>query len=96
VLANLGAEVVKVEPAPEGDATRRLPGFGIGFFGFLDRSKRSFVVDLKTEEGQGLGHLLAADADVVVENYGPGTMERLGGGYGQLAALNPMDRLFPD
>jgi crotonobetainyl-CoA:carnitine CoA-transferase CaiB-like acyl-CoA transferase len=89
VLADLGAEVVKVEPAPEGDATRRLPGFGIGFFGYLNRNKRSFVVDLKTEAGRGLVHRLAADADVVVENYGPGTMERLGCGYDQLAAQNP-------
>jgi crotonobetainyl-CoA:carnitine CoA-transferase CaiB-like acyl-CoA transferase len=89
VLADLGAEVVKVEPVPEGDVTRRLPGFGIGFFGYLNRNKRSFVADLKTEEGQGLVHRLAADADVVVENYGPGTMERLGCGYDQLAPLNP-------
>jgi crotonobetainyl-CoA:carnitine CoA-transferase CaiB-like acyl-CoA transferase len=89
VLADLGADVVKVEPAPEGDATRRLPGFGIGFFGYLNRNKRSFVVDLKSGEGQGLAHRLAAEADVVVENYGPGTMERLGCGYGQLAPLNP-------
>ena len=79
LLADLGADVIKGEPVPEGDATRRLPGFGIGFFGYLNRNKRSFVVNLKT----------AADADVVVENYGPGTMERLGCGYEQLAAQNP-------
>jgi crotonobetainyl-CoA:carnitine CoA-transferase CaiB-like acyl-CoA transferase len=89
LLADLGADVVKVEPAPEGDATRRLPGFGIGFFGYLNRNKRSFAVDLKTEEGRALVHRLVADADVVVENYGPGTMERLGCGYEQLAPLNP-------
>jgi crotonobetainyl-CoA:carnitine CoA-transferase CaiB-like acyl-CoA transferase len=89
LLADLGADVMKVEPAPEGDATRRLPGFGIGFFGYLNRNKRSFVVDLKTEEGLALVHRLVADADVVVENYGPGTMERLGCGYEQLASLNP-------
>src|SRR5690606_20484829 len=89
LLADLGADVVKVEPAPEGDATRRLPGFAIGFFGYLNRNKRSFVVDLKTKDGQALVHRLAADADVLVENYGPGTMERLGCGYQQLEALNP-------
>jgi crotonobetainyl-CoA:carnitine CoA-transferase CaiB-like acyl-CoA transferase len=89
LLADLGADVVKVEPAPEGDATRRLPGFGIGFFGYLNRNKRSFAVDLKTEEGRALVHRLVAAADVVVENYGPGTMERLGCGYEQLAPLNP-------
>jgi crotonobetainyl-CoA:carnitine CoA-transferase CaiB-like acyl-CoA transferase len=88
LLADLGADVVKVEPAPEGDATRRLPGFGIGFFGYLNRNKRSFAVDLKTEEGRALVHRLVADADVVVENYGPGTMERLGCGYEQLQPLN--------
>ena len=79
LLADLGADVIKGEPVPEGDATRRLPGFGIGFFGYLNRNKRSFVVNLKT----------AADADVVVENYGPGTMERLRCGSGQLAAQKP-------
>ncbi|HLT01263.1 MAG TPA: CaiB/BaiF CoA-transferase family protein [Geminicoccaceae bacterium] len=89
LLADLGADVVKVEPAPEGDATRRLPGFAIGFFGYLNRNKRSFVVDLKTEDGRALVHRLAADTDVLVENYGPGTMERLGCGYRQLEALNP-------
>ena len=89
LLADLGADVVKVEPAPDGDATRRLPGFAIGFFGYLNRNKRSLVLDLKTEDGRALVHRLAADADVVVENYGPGTMERLGCGYEQLAALNP-------
>ena len=89
LLADLGADVIKVEPVPEGDATRRLPGFGIGFFGYLNRNKRSFVVDLKTADGRALVHRLAADADVVVENYGPGTMERLGCGYEQLAAQNP-------
>jgi crotonobetainyl-CoA:carnitine CoA-transferase CaiB-like acyl-CoA transferase len=89
LLADLGADVIKVEPAPEGDATRRLPGFGIGFFGYLNRNKRSLVVDLKTAHGRALVHRLVADADVVVENYGPGTMERLGCGYEQLAQLNP-------
>ena len=85
-------QVVKVEPAPEGDATRRLPGFGIGFFGYLNRNKRSFAVDLKTEEGRALVHGLVADADVVVENSA-GTMERLGCGYEQLAAAQLASRL---
>jgi crotonobetainyl-CoA:carnitine CoA-transferase CaiB-like acyl-CoA transferase len=53
VLADLGAEVVKVEPVPEGDVTRRLPGFGIGFFGYLNRNKRSFVADLRPRRGRG-------------------------------------------
>jgi len=89
VLADLGADVVKVEPAPEGDHTRRLSGFAAGFFGYFNRNKRSLAADLKTPEGQGLIRRLAERADVLVENYGPGTMERLGCGYEELAAVNP-------
>ena len=89
VFADLGAEVVKVEPAPEGDHTRRLPGFAAGFFAAFNRNKRSLALNLKSEEGRAVAHRLAAQADVVLENYGPGTMERLGCGYEQLAAINP-------
>jgi crotonobetainyl-CoA:carnitine CoA-transferase CaiB-like acyl-CoA transferase len=89
VLADLGADVVKVEPAPEGDHTRRLPGFAAGFFATFNRNKRSLALDLKRPEGQAVAHRLAARADVVLENYGPGTMERLGCGWEQLAAVNP-------
>lgn len=89
VLADLGCDVIKIEPAPDGDHTRRLPGFAIGFFGYLNRNKRSLAVDLKTAAGQALLARLAAGADIVVENYGPGTMERLGCGFEQLSATNP-------
>ena len=89
VLADLGAEVVKVEPAPDGDHTRRLPGFASGFFACFNRNKRSLVLDLKRTEGQAVAHRLAASADVVLENYGPGTMERLGCGWERLCAANP-------
>ena len=89
VLADLGADVIKIEPAPAGDHTRRLPGFAAGFFGYFNRNKRSLAIDLKTPEGQGLLRRLAAGADVLVENYGPGTMERLGCGYERLASVNP-------
>jgi crotonobetainyl-CoA:carnitine CoA-transferase CaiB-like acyl-CoA transferase len=89
VLADLGADVVKVEPAPGGDMTRRLAGFAAGFFGYFNRNKRSLAVDLKRPEGVALVHRLAAQADVVIENYAPGTMERLGCGYDALAADNP-------
>ena len=89
LMADLGADVIKVEPAPHGDATRTLPGFAAGFFGYFNRNKRSLAVDLKTEQGQALVQRLARDADVVVENYGPGTMERLGCGHAQLLAANP-------
>jgi crotonobetainyl-CoA:carnitine CoA-transferase CaiB-like acyl-CoA transferase len=88
LLADMGADVIKVEPAPAGDHTRRLSGFASGFFAAFNRNKRSIVLDLKTAEGQGIVHRLVAETDVVMENYGPGTMERLGCGYEQLAPLN--------
>jgi crotonobetainyl-CoA:carnitine CoA-transferase CaiB-like acyl-CoA transferase len=89
LFAELGADVVKIEPAPTGDHTRRLGGFGAGFFAAFSRNKRSLAVDLKRAEGQAVVHALIPTADVVLENYGPGTMERLGCGYEQLAPLNP-------
>ena len=89
LLADLGADVVKIESAPDGDATRRLGGFASGFFFAFNRNKRSLAVDLKSKDGQALIHRLAADADVVRENFGPGTMERLGCGYEDLGRINP-------
>ena len=89
IFAELGADVVKIEPAPKGDHTRGLGGFGAGFFAAFNRNKRSLAVDLKRPEGQAVIHRLAPTADVVLENYGPGTMERLGCSYDTLAALNP-------
>jgi crotonobetainyl-CoA:carnitine CoA-transferase CaiB-like acyl-CoA transferase len=89
LLADMGADVIKVEPAPAGDHTRRLGGFASGFFAAFNRNKRSIVLDLKTAEGQSVLHRLVGDTDVVLENYGPGTMERLGCGYEQLSPLNP-------
>ncbi|PPQ34490.1 CaiB/BaiF CoA transferase family protein [Rhodopila globiformis] len=89
ILAELGADVIKVEPAPRGDHTRGLGGFAAGFFAAFSRDKRSLAVDLKKPEGQAVIHRLVPGADVVLENYGPGTMERLGCGYEQLAPLNP-------
>ena len=88
LLADLGADVVKVEPAPRGDDTRRLTGFAAGFFAALNRNKRSLALDLKSAEGQAVLHRLVPKFDVVIENYGPGTMERLGCGYEHLAPLN--------
>jgi crotonobetainyl-CoA:carnitine CoA-transferase CaiB-like acyl-CoA transferase len=89
IFAELGADVVKIEPAPKGDHTRGLGGFGAGFFAAFNRSKRSLAVDLKRPDGQAAIHRLVRAADIVLENYGPGTMERLGCGYDQLATLNP-------
>ncbi|MFC7610521.1 CaiB/BaiF CoA transferase family protein [Teichococcus aestuarii] len=89
LLADMGADVVKVEPAPDGDRTRRLPGFAAGFFATFNRNKRSIALDLKHPEGRATLHRLVADADIVLENYGPGTMERLGCGWEDLHRLNP-------
>ncbi len=88
ILADLGADVVKIEPR-EGDPTRRLPGFGAGFFPTFNRNKRSLALDLKQPEGRAALHRLAAQADVLLENFGPGTMERLGCGWDVLEPLNP-------
>jgi crotonobetainyl-CoA:carnitine CoA-transferase CaiB-like acyl-CoA transferase len=89
VLADLGADVIKVEPAPKGDHTRGLGGFAAGFFSAFNRNKRGIALDLKAKEGRAAFHRLAAGADVVLENYGPGTMERLGCGWDVLQGLNP-------
>jgi crotonobetainyl-CoA:carnitine CoA-transferase CaiB-like acyl-CoA transferase len=89
IFAELGADVVKIEPALKGDHTRGLGGFGAGFFAAFNRSKRSLAVDLKRPDGQAAIHRLVRAADIVLENYGPGMMERLGCGYDQLATLNP-------
>ena len=89
VLADLGAEVVKVEPAPEGDTTRRLTGSGIGFYAAFGRGRRSLCVDMKAPEGLALVKRLLSRADVVIENFRPGAMAKLGLGYEQLSAENP-------
>jgi crotonobetainyl-CoA:carnitine CoA-transferase CaiB-like acyl-CoA transferase len=88
ILADLGAYVIKIEPVG-GDSTRRLVGFAAGFFGTFNRNKRSVVIDLKADDGRALLHRLAATADAVIENYAPGTMDRLGCGYDDLAKANP-------
>ncbi len=88
ILADLGADVVKIEPL-DGDPTRRLPGFAAGFFPTYNRNKRSIAVDLKRPEGQAVVHRLVRDADILVENFGPGTIERLKCGWDDLKALNP-------
>ena len=88
VLADLGADVIKVEPL-EGDNTRRLTGSGTGFFAMANRNKRSFAVDLKSPEGIAAVHDLLRTADVLVENFRPGALDRLGLGVADVAALNP-------
>jgi crotonobetainyl-CoA:carnitine CoA-transferase CaiB-like acyl-CoA transferase len=89
ILADLGAEVLKVEPAPAGDPTRRLKGFGAGYFGYFSRNKGSIAVDLKTQQGKEIARRLVSRSDVLIENFGPGTMERLGLSYDALRVVNP-------
>jgi crotonobetainyl-CoA:carnitine CoA-transferase CaiB-like acyl-CoA transferase len=88
ILVELGAEVIKVEPIG-GDATRQLLGSGAGYFSMYNRNKKSVCLNLKDPQGLELAQRLAASADVVVENFRSGTMDKLGLGYEALAALNP-------
>ncbi len=89
LLADMGADVIKVEKAPDGDATRRYGGFGVGLFHFFNRNKKSLAVDLKREAGKEILRRAIARADVLVENFGPRALERLGFGYDDCAAINP-------
>ena len=93
LLADLGADVIKVEP-PEGDQTRGAMGFkmkGPDSMGFLNmnRNKRSLVLDLKTQAGKEAFYELVKTADVVVENYRPGVVQRLGIDYESVSKVNP-------
>ncbi|HSV51085.1 MAG TPA: CaiB/BaiF CoA-transferase family protein [Burkholderiaceae bacterium] len=88
VLADLGAEVIKIEPV-NGDHSRRLVGAGAGFFPMFNRNKKSIGIDLHTEEGAQMARRLAATADVVAENFKPGTMAKYGLDYASLAKVNP-------
>jgi crotonobetainyl-CoA:carnitine CoA-transferase CaiB-like acyl-CoA transferase len=88
ILADLGADVIKVEPL-EGDGTRRLLGSGAGFFALFNRNKRSLAVNVKDSRGLEIVLRLLADADVFVENFRAGTMDKLGLGPAALQALNP-------
>ncbi|WP_024280630.1 CoA transferase [Xanthobacter sp. 126] len=89
ILADLGADVLKIEPAPGGDPTRQLQGFGMGYFGYFNRNKRSLAVDLKSNAGREIARRLIKGADVLVENFAPGTMGRLGLDAEAATALNP-------
>ena len=93
VLADLGADVIKIE-SPEGDGTRAWspPTNAVGqstYFAGVNRGKRSVVCDLRTDDGRRTARKLAETADVVIENFKPGTMEKFGLGYEALAAANP-------
>ena len=89
LLADLGCDVIKIEPADGADRTRRMAGFASGFFYAFNRNKRAIGVDLKSAEGRAVVHKLAETADVVIENYAPATMKKLGCSYEDLSRINP-------
>ena len=92
LLVDLGAEVVKVERPGDGDETRHLPPLRDGeshYFLSVNRGKRSVVIDLKRPEGRDLVLALAAVSDVLIENFRPGVIARLGLDYGRVSAVNP-------
>jgi crotonobetainyl-CoA:carnitine CoA-transferase CaiB-like acyl-CoA transferase len=88
VLADMGAEVIKVEPLT-GEGTRSLLGAGSGFFPMFNRNKKSIQLDLHSAEGAEAARRLAASADIVIENFKPGTMGKYGLDYASLSATNP-------
>ena len=93
MLADMGADVIKVEKLPDGDDTRRsipptIDGESAAYL-MMNRNKRGIAVDFKQPRGQEIGRKLLATADVVIENFRKGTMERLGLGYAALREINP-------
>lgn len=88
VLADLGAEVIKIEPIG-GEGTRRLLGAGAGFFPMFNRNKKSIAIDLHQADGAALARRLCGTADVVIENFKPGTMVKYGLDHASLSATNP-------
>jgi crotonobetainyl-CoA:carnitine CoA-transferase CaiB-like acyl-CoA transferase len=88
VLADMGAETIKVEPI-EGDRTRHLLGAGAGFFPMFNRNKKSIAIDLRQPEGQQVARQLCGTADIVAENFKPGTLVKYGLDYASLSATNP-------
>lgn len=92
ILGDLGAEVIKVE-APEGDMTRRLPPHFVAgesaYYLSINRNKKSMAIDMKTPQGKALVRRLALASDIVIENFRPGVLERLGLSYADIAAEKP-------
>lgn len=94
ILADMGAQVLKIEDPSGGDYARYFPPLlgdaGVsGFFAGLNRNKRSMTLNLKTPEAVEIVQQLVLDADILVESFRPGVMQRLGLGHAQLSALNP-------
>jgi len=88
ILADLGAEVVKVEPIGKGDRTRYLPGLGSGFYTAFNRSKKIVAIDTRSPDGVNLIKEMIPHFDVVVENFRPGLMTKLGLGPADAMAIN--------
>jgi crotonobetainyl-CoA:carnitine CoA-transferase CaiB-like acyl-CoA transferase len=88
ILADLGADVIKIEHPDGGDQARRMPGAGSGYY-FFNRNKRSVAIDLKSPRGKALFQTLTRTADVCLDNYAPGALDRLGLGYDTLTKDNP-------
>ena len=88
VLADLGADVIKIEP-PAGESTRALRGDGFRAYDVVNRNKRAIALDLSTDRGADVVRKLAETADVFVENYRPGSLDRMGLGYDALSKINP-------
>jgi crotonobetainyl-CoA:carnitine CoA-transferase CaiB-like acyl-CoA transferase len=88
ILADLGAEVIKVEPV-DGDRTRKLKGFGGGFFGYFNRNKKSLALDQDSAQGRKVLVTLLQSADVLIENFAPGSMAKRGLGPEHLEKINP-------
>ncbi len=92
ILGDMGAEIIKVEEPGKGDDTRGWPPFSGGeatYFLSVNRNKKSLTLNMKAPDGQAILRRLVAKADVVLENFRPGTMERLGFGFDALRKLNP-------
>jgi alpha-methylacyl-CoA racemase len=93
MLADFGADVIKIEEPGSGDYGRFMPPHGAGgmslYFLAINRNKRSMTLNLKSDEGRTIFQRLVSQADVVLESFRPGVMERLGLGYEQLREINP-------
>ena len=88
ILGDLGADVIKIEPIT-GDKTRKLKKSGSGYFLTYNRNKRSIALDVKTSEGREVVLKLLSTADVFIENFRPGAMDKLGFGHKELETINP-------
>ncbi len=88
ILADLGADVIKVEPL-KGDNTRRLKGSGGGYFAMYNRNKSSLCIDLKSDEGLALARDIVRRSDIMIENFRTGAMDKIGLGYEDVKQDNP-------